>query len=262
MKIFGQGNDALLFAHGFGCDQNMWRLITPAFSQNYRIIVFDYVGCGKSEASAYNIERYSTLDGYAQDLIEICEELNLKNITFVGHSVSAMIGAVALIKKTALFSSMVWIGPSPCYVNDDIYTGGFDKKDLDDLLDIMENNYLGWAGFLAPAIMKNGDRPELASELEESFCATDTFITKRFAKVTFFSDNRNDLSKIKIPVLIMQCADDIIAPESVGDYISAKVANSKIVRMKATGHCPHLSHPKETIQIIQDFLAENNYSNA
>lgn len=262
VSVFGKGDRTLLLAHGFGCDQNMWRFITPAFKDNYQIVVFDYVGCGKSDANAYHLERYSSLDGYAQDVIEICKSLDLKDVTFVGHSVSAMIGAVAVIKEPTLFDSMIWIGPSPCYINDDGYTGGFDKKDLDDLMDVMENNYVGWANFLAPVIMKNDDRPELANELEESFCATDPFITKRFAKVTFFSDNRDDLLKIDIPVLIMQCTDDIIAPEFVADFIASQIKNSTVAKMSATGHCPHLSHPKETIEIMQGFLTKNVYEDA
>lgn len=258
VKVLGNGSQTLLLAHGFGCDQNMWRYITPAFAATYRIVLFDYVGCGKSDVGAYNLERYSTLDGYAQDIIEICGALQLKNVVFIGHSVSAMTGAIATIKKPGLFDAMVWIGPSPCYVNNPGYIGGFDKKDLDDLFEVMENNYVGWAGFLAPAVMKNENRPELAEELEASFCATDPFITKRFAKVTFFSDNRHDLPKIDLPVLIMQCADDIIAPDAVGEYLSATVTKSKIVRMEATGHCPHLSHPEETVSLIKRFLDDRN----
>ncbi|MES2411745.1 MAG: alpha/beta hydrolase [Bacteroidota bacterium] len=256
VKIIGTGEQTIMFAHGFGCDQNMWRFVVPAFEKEYRIILFDYVGCGKSDLNSYNFEKYASLNGYAEDIIDICTELKLKDLIFVGHSVSSMIGALAAIKKPGIFSSMILIGPSPCYINQVDYIGGFEKKDLMDLLDVMENNYIGWANFLAPVVMKNESRPELTQELEESFCSTDPIITKRFAEATFFSDNRNDLSKIKIPVLIMQCSDDAIAPDSVGEFTSKNIAGSKLVKMNATGHCPHMSHPEETIQLIQNFLSE------
>lgn len=256
IKIFGSGTKTILFGHGFGCDQNMWRLIVPAFIEDYKVILFDYVGCGKSDLSSYNQERYASLNGYAQDLVDICAELNLADIIFIGHSVSAMIGVLANIQKPGIFSSMLFIGPSPCYINDTGYTGGFEKSDLHDLFDVMDNNYIGWASFLAPVVMKNEDRPELTQELEESFCSTDPVITRCFAEATFFSDNRNDLSKIHIPVLIMQCSDDAIAPDAVGNYLSEHIAGSKLVKLKATGHCPHMSHPQETIAAIQDFLSK------
>ncbi|RZJ66180.1 MAG: alpha/beta hydrolase [Flavobacterium sp.] len=256
VKIFGAGQQTIIFAHGFGCDQNMWRFVVPAFVDDYRIVLFDYVGCGKSDLTAYNHERYVSLDGYAQDVIDICKELDLQDAIFVGHSVSCMIGVLAAIRHPEFFSSLVFIGPSPCYINDSNYKGGFEKKDLEDLLNVMESNYIGWANFLAPVVMKNEDRPELMQELEESFCSTDPIITKRFAQATFFSDNRSDLSKIKLPVLVMQCSDDAIAPDFVGEFTAQKIHGSEIVKMQATGHCPHLSHPDETIAIIKNFLAK------
>lgn len=255
VKVIGNGEQTILFAHGFGCDQNMWRFIVPAFADNYKIVLFDYVGCGHSDLAAYNHERYGSLNGYAQDIVDICKELGLADIIFVGHSVSAMIGVLAAIQRPGLFSSMVFIGPSPCYVNDGEYIGGFEQKDLLDLLNVMESNFIGWANFLAPVVMKNDDRPELTQELEESFCSTDPIITRRFAEATFFSDNRKDLDKINMPVLVMQCADDAIAPDAVGEYTSEKIEGSKFVKLKATGHCPHMSHPDETISVIKDFLA-------
>jgi sigma-B regulation protein RsbQ len=260
VKIVGHGQQTILFAHGFGCDQNMWRFVVPAFADDYRIVLFDYVGCGKSDVSAYSPEKYSSLVGYAQDILDICGELDLNNIIFVGHSVSAMIGALAAIQKPDLFTSMVFIGPSPCYINDATYTGGFEQKDLFDLLNVMDSNFIGWANFLAPVVMKNGERPELTKELEESFCSTDPIITRRFAEATFFSDNRKDLQKIHIPVLVMQCSEDAIAPDAVGEYVSAQIAGSKFVKMEATGHCPHMSHPEETIAIIQNFLSETYHA--
>lgn len=259
VKVFGQGDQVMLFAHGFGCDQNMWRLVTPAFQEQYKIVLFDYVGCGKSDNGAYNPERYSSLNGYAQDILDICEELQLQDVIFVGHSVSSMIGLLAAIDQPDVFSSMIFIGPSPRYVNDMGYIGGFSKEDLEGLLDVMDNNYIGWANFLAPVVMKNHDRPELTAELEESFCYTDPVITRKFAQVTFFSDNRDDLSKLTMPCLILQCSDDALAPDAVGEYTHQMIKGSTFEKMEATGHCPHLSHPEETITLIQKFLNQTVY---
>lgn len=256
VRVIGEGEKTIMFAHGFGCDQNMWRYITPAFENDYKIILFDYVGCGLSDISSYNYERYISLNGYAQDIIDVCKELDLKDIIFIGHSVSSMTGIIAVNQFPEIFSSMVLIGPSPCYINEDGYQGGFDEKDLRDLMDVMERNYLGWASFLAPVVMQNENRPELSKELEGSFCSTDPLITKRFAEATFFSDNRRDLSKIKLPTLILQCSEDAIAPDFVGEFTSKNISGSKIVKMEATGHCPHLSHPAETIEEIKKFLTE------
>jgi sigma-B regulation protein RsbQ len=254
VKVFGSGSTPMMFAHGFGCDQNMWRFITPAFEQSYKIILFDYVGAGYSKISAYNEERYSNLNGYAQDVLEICQELQLKDIIFVGHSVSSMIGLLAAIKEPARFNSLIMIGPSPCYINDSGYNGGFEKSDIEELLNTMDKNYIGWANFLAPAIMKNPERPELGAELTESFCSTDPKIAKDFARATFFSDNRRDLLKVTVPSLIMQCSDDIIAPLDVGDYLHKHLPSSTLKVLKATGHCPHMSEPEETVEVILEYL--------
>lgn len=259
VTIKGNGQQVILFAHGFGCDQNMWRFVTPAFEEDYKIVLFDYVGCGKSDINAYNIDRYSSLHGYAQDVLEICEALKAEEIIFVGHSVSAMIGLLAAIENPDIFSCMVFIGPSARYINDIDYTGGFSFEDLEGLLEVMDNNYIGWANFLAPVVMKNQERTELTEELVESFCSTDPIITRRFAKVTFFSDNRDDLSNLTMPCLILQCSDDAIAPEEVGLYIHNKVKGSTFEKMNATGHCPHMSHPAETIELIQKFLNQTTY---
>ncbi len=259
VKTWGSGRQTLMFAHGFGCDQNMWRFITPPFEKDYKIVVFDYVGAGKSDVSQYNMERYSNLNGYAMDVLEVCNALQLRDVVFVGHSVSSMIGILAAIKEPSYFSDLILIGPSPCYVNDEGYIGGFERKDIEDLLDTMDKNYIGWANFLAPAIMKNPDRPELGNELAESFCSTDPVVARQFAKATFFSDNRRDLLNLKKPSLIMQCSDDIIAPNAVGDYLHAHLANSTLKILKATGHCPHLSEPEETIAVIKEYLGRNTH---
>ena len=249
----------MLFAHGFGCDQNMWRFVTPAFENDFKIVLFDYVGSGKSDLASYRPDRYATLDGYVQDVIEISDALDLTGALFVGHSVSSVIGMLASIRRPELFEHLIMIGPSPSYINDSAgYVGGFERKDIEDLLDLMDKNYIGWAGFLAPAIMKNEQRPELTGELQESFCSTDPKIARRFAEATFFSDNRSDLANVSVPSLIMQCSDDIIAPLSVGDYLHERLANSTLRVMKATGHCPHMSHPEETIQIIKEYLDRAN----
>jgi sigma-B regulation protein RsbQ len=258
VKSWGNGERTILFAHGFGCDQNMWRFVTPAFQGDYKIVLFDYVGAGKSDLSAYNAERYSNLNGYAQDVLEICDALNLHNVIFVGHSVSSMIGVLAALKKPQYFSDLILVGPSPCYINSEGYIGGFNRTDIEELLDTMDKNYIGWANFLAPAIMKNPERPELGQELTESFCSTDPKIARQFALATFFSDNRKDLPKVKTPSLIMQCSDDLIAPYEVGEYLHANLSGSTLKILKATGHCPHMSHPEETIAVIQEYL-ENKY---
>jgi sigma-B regulation protein RsbQ len=254
VKVIGQGTRPMMFAHGFGCDQNMWRYITPAFEKNYKIILFDYVGAGNSDKSQYNAHRYASLNGYAQDVIEICQALGLRDVTFVGHSVSSMIGMLASIEQPRLFSRLIMVGPSPSYINDGEYVGGFERKDIEGLLDTMEKNYIGWANFLAPNIMGNADRPELGSELTESFCSTDPVIARQFAQATFFSDNRHDLKKVPVPSLLLQCSEDIIAPVAVGEYLARHIPNSTLRIMKATGHCPHMSAPQETIALMDEFL--------
>ena len=256
VKVFGKGTQPMLFAHGFGCDQNMWRYITPAFENDYKIILFDYVGAGKSAIHTYQPERYASLQGYAQDILEICEELQLTDVIFVGHSVSSMIGVLAAIEKPGYFEKLIMVAPSPCYINEEGYKGGFERKDIEDLLETMEKNYIGWANFLAPNIMGNADRPELGEELTESFCSTDPLIARQFAEATFFSDNREDLKNIKTPSLILQCSDDIIAPLEVGEYLEENLQGSTKKVMKAVGHCPHMSEPEETISLIKEYLAK------
>lgn len=254
VKISGKGSLPILFAHGFGCDQHMWRYIVPAFENDYRVITFDYVGHGKSDIASYNHERYASLRGYAQDVLDIAAELQLSDVIFVGHSVSSMIGMLAAIENPELFSRLIMVGPSPCYINDNGYTGGFERSDIEGLLDTMEKNYIGWANFLAPAIMGHKERPELGEELVSSFCSTDPFIARQFAEVTFLSDNRHDLAKLSVPSLILQCSQDMIAPEAVGTYLSKQLQKATLYQMKATGHCPHMSEPEETIGLIKQYL--------
>ncbi len=245
----------MVFAHGFGCDQNMWRFITPAFENDYRIVLFDYVGSGHSDLRAYDRTRYGTLGGYADDLLDVCRALDLRDAIVVGHSVSGIVAVLAAKREPNRFAQLVLIGPSPRYINDADYVGGFDRADIDGLLETMEKNYIGWANYLAPAIMANPDRPELAGELAESFCSTDPVIARRFAEVTFLSDNRQDLVDVTIPSLILQCSADIIAPPEVGEYLHRHLPLSTLRVMSATGHCPHMSHPEETIREMKEYLS-------
>jgi sigma-B regulation protein RsbQ len=255
VKVFGRGTQPMMFAHGFGCDQNMWRFVTPAFEDDYRIVLFDYVGSGKSDLRAYDASRYGSLSGYAEDILDICWTLDLTDVILVGHSVSSMAGVLAAIREPERFERLILVGPSPRYLNEaPDYVGGFERADIEGLLDTMEKNYIGWANSLAPAIMKNPERPELTRELADSFCSTDPEIARRFAEVTFFSDNRRDLPKVDVPALIMQCSDDVIAPLSVGDYVHRHLRGSELRVMRATGHCPHMSDPVETVQIMRDYL--------
>ena len=254
VKVFGAGATTIMFAHGFGCDQNMWRLVVPAFSEDYRIVLFDLVGAGGSDWSAFSFEKYSSLDGYADDIVEIARELGLKDAIFVGHSVSAMIGILAANKAPGVFKKLVLVGPSPKYIDEDDYSGGFTRPQIEELLESLDTNYLGWSRTMAPVIMRNGDRPALGDELANSFCKTDPEIAKAFARTTFLSDSRNDLKECDVPALVLQCSQDIIAPRVVGEYVHAKMRNSKLIFMKATGHCPNLSAPAETIDAIKAFL--------
>ena len=256
VKVSGSGTQPMLFAHGFGCDQNMWRHVAPAFENDYKIVLFDYVGAGKSDLSAYDPQRYGSLEGYAKDIVEICEALDLRDVILVGHSVSSMIGVLAIREVPDRFADLIMVGPSPRYINDaPDYKGGFERADIEGLLDMMDKNYIGWANFLAPAIIKNPEHPELAEELTESFCSTDPVIARRFAEATFFADNRADLANVSVPSLILQCSEDIIAPLDVGNYLHENLPGSTLRVMKATGHCPHMSHPEETIELMKDYLA-------
>jgi sigma-B regulation protein RsbQ len=244
----------MLFAHGFGCDQNMWRHVAPAFAGEHRIVLFDHVGAGGSDLSAYEPGRYAALDGYADDVLEICAELDLERVIFVGHSVSAMIGVLAAKREPERFDRLVLVGPSPRYVDDGDYVGGFSADDIEGLLEALESNFLGWSGQMAPVIVGNPDRPELGEELTNSFCRTDPEIAKQFARVTFLSDNRADLPTVRTRSLVLQCTDDVIAPQAVGAYVHERLPDSALVVLEATGHCPNLSAPEETIAAIRAFL--------
>ena len=244
----------MLFAHGFGCDQNMWRLVWPRFEGSYRVVLFDHVGAGGSDLSAYDPERYSSLRGYAQDVLEICRELDLRDVIFVGHSVSAMIGVLAAAEEPDRFARLVLVGPSPRYIDDEGYVGGFSQEDIEGLLESMDSNYLGWSSQMAPVIMGNEDRPELGEELTNSFCRADPEIARRFARVTFMSDNREDLGRVDVPSLVLQCSSDAIAPEAVGRYVERELPDARLVMLDAVGHCPNLSAPDETAEAIEEFL--------
>lgn len=254
VKLSGRGTQPMLFAHGFGCDQNMWRFVSPAFEDDYRVVLFDYVGHGGSDVRAYQPAKYATLAGYAEDVLDICRELALRNAVFVGHSVSAMIGILAAIREPGHFARLVLIGPSPCYLDIGEYRGGFSREELESLLAFMDANYLGWSSAMAPKIMGNPERPELGEELGNSFCRTDPAIAKQFARATFLSDNRADLPKVRVPSLVLQCSQDIIAGHQVGEYVHRHLPGSRLVVMRASGHCPNLSAPQETTDAMKAFL--------
>lgn len=255
VRVQGSGPATLVFAHGFGCDQNMWRLVEPAFSERYQTVLFDIVGCGKSDLSAYEVTRYASLRGYAQDIIEIIEAFADSPVIFVGHSVSAMAGVLAANMRPGLIAAHVMVGPSPSYINDGDYFGGFSREDIESLLETLESNYLGWSSAMAPAIMGAPEQPLLGVELTNSFCQTDPEIARRFARVTFLSDNRSDVAKLDAPALIIQSNEDIIAPVEVGQYLHRVIPHSQLEVIDNVGHCPHLSAPDLCIDAIRSFLA-------
>ncbi len=244
----------MVFAHGFGCDQNMWRFLAPAFEDRFRVVLFDHVGMGASDHSAYDVDKYASLSGYATDVLELCEALDLRDVVFVGHSVSSMIGMLAALERPDRFDKLVMVGPSPRYIDDEGYVGGFSEADIRELLDSLDSNYLGWSSAMAPVIMGNADRPELGQELTDSFCRTDPELARRFAQVTFLSDNRAELARLSTPTLVLQCSDDAIAPDEVGAFVHEQIPTSSLVRLRATGHCPNLSAPDETTAAIREFV--------
>jgi sigma-B regulation protein RsbQ len=254
VRINGSGERAMVFAHGFGCDQNMWRFVEPAFRDRFRTVLFDHVGAGQSDLASYDPGKYASLNGYAEDVVEIGRELSLCNAVFVGHSVSAMIGALASIKAPEMFGDLVMVGPSPRYIDDGDYEGGFSAAQIEELLASLSDNHMGWSAAMAPAIMGNADRPELGEELVNSFCRTDPEIAKQFARATFTSDNREDLPKVMARTLVLQSSDDIIAAEQVGEYVHQAITGSRINYLKASGHCPNLSAPGEVISAMDDFV--------
>jgi sigma-B regulation protein RsbQ len=254
VHVLGSGDRTMVFAHGFGCDQNMWRFMAPKFAERFRVVMFDLVGSGQSDLGAYDKTKYSELQGYADDVLEIVDEFGSGPVLFVGHSVSAMIGMLADLKSPGTFAAHMMIGPSPCYINDGDYVGGFTREDIDSLLDTLESNYLGWASNMAPAIMGVPERPELGAELAASFCRTDPDIAKQFAKVTFLSDNRRDVARLQTPTLVIQSSDDLIAPLAVGDYMQRTLPKGTLRVVTNTGHCPHLSAPGASCDAMEDFL--------
>lgn len=255
VRVSGTGIRPILFAHGFGCDQSMWRHVAPAFAADHKVVTFDHIGAGGSDLGAYDREKYSSLAGYADDVLAICRAHDLRDVVFVGHSVSAMIGVLAAVKEPARFSRLVLVAPSPRYINDGDYVGGFTRQDIDGLLDLLDSNYMAWSSMLGPTIMGNPDRPELGEELTSSFCRTDPTIARHFARVLFLSDNRADLPRLRVPSLILQCSQDAIAPDVVGAYVHRQIGGSQLVKLAATGHCPNLSAPAETIAAIREFLS-------
>ncbi|MCS3446442.1 MULTISPECIES: alpha/beta fold hydrolase [Bradyrhizobium] len=254
VRVRGAGHRTMIFAHGFGCDQNMWRFVAPAFEKDFMTVVFDHVGAGGSDLSAYDSAKYSTLSGYAKDVVEIGTELGLKDSVFVGHSVSSMIGVLAARQAPGMFGKLVLIGPSPRYIDDDGYVGGFSAQQIEELLRFLDSNHMGWSMQMAPMIMGNPDRPELGQELTNSFCSTDPEIAKAFARVTFTSDNREDLAEVSLPTLVLQCSEDIIAPPEVGEFVARNIPNSRMIVLDATGHCPNLSAPEEVIAAMRPFV--------
>lgn len=256
VRVSGRGTRTMVFAHGFGCDQNMWRWVAPAFEDRFRVVLFDHIGAGRSDLSAFDRERHGSLEGYAEDVVALCRALNVRNGVFVGHSVSAMIGVLATRRAPELFDDLVLVGPSPRYVDDpqSDYVGGFSSSQIEELLDFLDSNHMGWSQSMAPVIMGNAGRPELADELTNSFCRTDPEIARHFARTTFLGDNRDDLDGVTTRALVLQCAEDVIAPESVGRYVHARLPNSQLVMMQATGHCPNLSAPGETVAAIEAFV--------
>ena len=244
----------LVLAHGFGCDKGMWRHVVPAFEPTHRVVLFDHVGAGGSDLSAYDPSRYARLEGYAADVVELVEALELPPVVFVGHSVSAMIGVLAAAERPELFDRLVLVGPSPRYVDDEGYRGGFTADEIDELLDTMDGNYLGWSQHIAPVIMGTPDRPELGDELASSFCRTDPGIARQFARTTFLSDNRDDLARVRTPSLVVQCREDVIAPVEVGTYVAEHLEGSELVVLDATGHCPNLSAPDQLVDAMRRYL--------
>jgi sigma-B regulation protein RsbQ len=248
------GGRPIVFAHGYGCDQNMWRFVAPDFEVDHQVVTFDHVGFGHSDLSAYDPEKYNSLRGYATDVVQILRALDLRDTVFVGHSVSAMIGVLAYLEAPELFGALVMVGPSARYVDDGEYVGGFSRAQIKDLLDSLDANHLGWSVAMAPVIMGNPDRPELAQELTNSFCRTDPNVARQFARVSFLSDNRADLPRVRVPTLVLQCSEDVIAPETAGRYVHDHIPGSAFTQLAATGHCPNLSAPEETTAAIRAFL--------
>ena len=258
VTVGGTGSPTYVFAHGFGCDQTMWRFVSPHYAKSGRAVRYDLAGNGRSDPKSYDRERHATLEGHAEDLISVIRSVSDGPVVFVGHSVSCMIGLLAGIREPALFSAQIWLGPSPCYINDGEYTGGFTREDIDSLLETLDSNYLGWSSTMAPAIMGAPEQPELAEELTNSFCRTDPEIAKHFARVTFLSDNRDDVSRLQAPTLVLQCSDDLTAPRTAGDFLARKLPQGTLAVIENVGHCPHLSVPCQCTSAMDAFLRDTS----
>jgi len=255
VTIIGDGEKTIILAHGFGCDQNMWERLIPYFKEDYRLVLFDYVGSGQSELAAFDVQRYSSINGYAQDIIEVCEAVNISGAIFIGHSVSCSAGIVAANLHPEYFSHLILIGPSPCFLNiPPDYLGGFENKDLEELLELMDQNYLGWANYLAPVVAGSSGEGQIAGELSESFCSTDPVVAKTFARTTFFADNRNDFKNNTIPCLLLQHKKDTLAPLNVGEYLNLNTAKSTYLVLNVDGHCAHMSHPALVSDAVREYL--------
>jgi sigma-B regulation protein RsbQ len=255
VRIAGpEGGRPILFAHGFGCDQQMWRLVAPAFAEDRRVVLFDHVGSGGSDRAAYDRVRHATLDGFADDVLAICDQLELEHVAFVGHSVSATIGVLAAIRRPELFESLVLVGPSPRYLDDAGYVGGFSRADIDELLEALDSNYLGWSTAMAGLVMGPAADAGQVEELAAAFCRSDPEIMQAFARVTFLGDHRPDLERVRTRALVLQCSEDAIAPRAVGDYVHARIPGSELVVVNTTGHCPQLTAPEQTVAAIGAFL--------
>jgi sigma-B regulation protein RsbQ len=257
VNVIAGNGPVLLYAHGFGCNQNMWDRVTPAFTSSHKQVLFDYVGSGKSDISAFDSSKYASINGYVQDLLDVCDALNLKSgVIFVGHSVSCSVGLLASIARPGLFDKMVLLGSNPCFVNHPSdYFGGFEKADLDGLLDLMDQNYMGWANYLAPVVSAQGESGAVTLELSESFCSTDPLVAKVFASTTFFADNRADLDKVTTPCLVLQHRTDTLAPIGVGEYVHAHLKGSTLKVLEVQGHCAHMSEPALVVAAMREYLA-------
>ena len=256
VKVVGKKNaPVLMLAHGFGCDQNMWRFILPELEYHYQIVLFDYTGSGNSLLTDYTVEKYSTLEGYAKDIIDIIDELQLKAVTIIAHSVSSTIASIASLDRPKIIKKIVMVCPSPCFLNiPPDYQGGFERSDLEELIGLMDKNYIGWANYLAPLVMGRSQSEELIGELSGSFCSTDPIVAKAFAQATFFSDHRHLLQKITCPVQILQSSSDALASISIGYYMAEKIVNSELVVIEAEGHCLHMTNYQKVTQVCLKFI--------
>jgi sigma-B regulation protein RsbQ len=255
-RMLGTQGPVLLYAHGFGCSQKMWRHVTPAFADTHRQVLFDYVGSGQSDLASFDAQRYASLDGYVQDVLDVCDSFDLKSgVTFVGHSVSCSVGLLASITRPELFERLVLVGPSPCFLNDPPhYLGGFEREDLEGLLSLMDQNYIGWANHLAPVVAGADGAGQAAGELSESFCSTEPSVARVFARTTFFADNRADLPQVTRPCLILQHSQDALAPLAVGDYLHTHLRGSSLKVLDVAGHCSHMTHPDQVVEAMRGFM--------